>query len=80
MAPKVEDIQFPEIQNNVQVHHPTFGVGKVVLRSGTDENSKAIVKFKEEGEKKLSLKVANLIVDKIEDESDDDGFDEEADE
>lgn len=77
MAPKVEDIQYPDIQNNVQVHHPTFGVGKVVLRSGTDENSKAIVKFKEEGEKKLSLKIASLTVDKIDEQTEEDGFDEE---
>jgi len=77
MAPKVEDIKYPEIQNNVQVHHPTFGVGKVVLRTGSDENSKAIVKFKEEGEKKLSLKIASLTVDKIEEPTEEDGFDEE---
>ena len=66
--PNEQDIAFPEIQNNVQVHHPTFGVGKVLVRTGSDENSKALVKFKEEGEKKLSLKHAKLYVDKIEEE------------
>ncbi len=68
MAPTPENIEFPDIQNGVQVHHPTFGVGKVVVRTGSDENSKALVKFKEEGEKKLSLKHANLYVEKVEEE------------
>ncbi|MBI5154762.1 hypothetical protein HZA57_05950 [Candidatus Poribacteria bacterium] len=63
-----QEIAFPEIQNNVQVHHPQFGLGKVLLRTGSDDNSKAIVKFKEEGEKKLLLRLARLTVDRVEDE------------
>jgi len=63
-----EDIAYPDIQNGVQVNHPTFGVGKVVVRTGRDEHSKALVKFKEEGEKKLALKHAGLTVDKVEEE------------
>ncbi|MCB2154034.1 hypothetical protein KQI84_04060 [bacterium] len=63
-----QEIAFPEIQNNAQVHHPKFGIGKVLLRTGMDERSKAIVKFKEEGEKKLALKFAGLTVDKPDEE------------
>ncbi len=62
------EMAWPEIQNNAQVRHPRFGVGKVVMRMGTDEKSKAIVKFKEEGEKKLALRFANLTVDRVDDE------------
>ncbi len=53
----------PEIKPPVVVRHPRFGVGKVMHRSGEDELSKVIVKFQEEGEKKLSLKFAQLEVD-----------------
>ncbi len=78
MAIKTEsEMAFPDIQNNVQVHHPSFGLGKIVIRTGTDENAKAIVKFKEEGEKKLALKHANLTVDKIDDEPEAEGESEE---
>lgn len=63
-----QEIAFPDIQAGVQVYHPTFGVGKVIVRTGSDENSKALVKFKEEGEKKLALKHANLKADKVEEE------------
>ncbi len=61
-------VSFPDIVANAQVHHPIFGVGKVVMRTGSDENSKAVVKFKEEGEKKLALRFARLIADRIEEE------------
>lgn len=69
MATKIdEDIMFPEIVNNAQVRHPVYGVGRVVMRTGADEKSKAIVKFKEEGEKKLALRFAKLKADKVEEE------------
>lgn len=61
--------QFVDIQQNVTVRHPKFGIGKVLLRMGEDENSKVIVKFQEEGEKKLSLKFANLVKDVVEEEA-----------
>ena len=50
----------PEVKKGAEVTHPTFGLGKVVDRFGEDDRSKVIVKFREEGEKKLSLKFANL--------------------
>lgn len=62
------EIAFPDVVNNVQVHHPVFGPGKVILRTGSDDHSKAIVRFKEEGEKKLALRFARLTVDKVEEE------------
>lgn len=58
----------PEIKQSVTVHHPRFGMGKVVARYGEDERSKVIVKFQEEGEKKLSLQYAELEVDAPEEE------------
>lgn len=53
----------PEIKQSVVVHHPKFGQGKVMARYGEDENSKVIVKFQEEGEKKLALQHAKLEAD-----------------
>lgn len=50
----------PEIKKNAEVTHPLFGIGKVLERYGEDERSKVIVKFREEGEKKLSLAHAKL--------------------
>ncbi len=58
----------PEIKPSVIVHHPRFGAGKVLARFGEDELSKVIVKFQEEGEKKLSLKLAKLVADIPEEE------------
>lgn len=62
------EIAFPDIVNNAQVRHPKFGVGRVLLRTGTDEKSKAVVRFKEEGEKKLALRFARLTADRVEEE------------
>lgn len=59
---------YPEIQQNTLVRHPKFGLGKVVARFGEDELSKAIVKFQEEGEKRLSLKYAKLVREAVEEE------------
>lgn len=56
----------PEIKQSVMVHHPKFGLGKVIVRYGEDEHSKVIVKFQEEGEKKLALQHAKLEVDQPE--------------
>lgn len=58
----------PEIKSGAVVKHSKFGMGKVIARYGEDELSKVIVKFQEEGEKKLSLKVAKLEVDMPEEE------------
>lgn len=43
-----------------QVKHPRWGVGTVMLRSGSGEDSKAVVVFPEEGQKKLLLRYAKL--------------------
>ncbi|MEQ8820083.1 MAG: hypothetical protein RLY93_07535 [Sumerlaeia bacterium] len=60
---------FPDIQKDAQVHHPTFGMGKVLQRTGKDEKTaKAIIKFREEGEKKLALQFADLTVDKVDED------------
>jgi hypothetical protein len=72
MAAKDKKAFYTDIQNNVQVRHPKFGLGKVLLRIGEDENSKAFVRFQEEGEKKLALKYAKLVRDVVEDAPADD--------
>lgn len=72
-----ENIAFPDVIANAQVIHPTFGAGKVLVRTGEDDNSKAIIKFKEEGEKKIALRFANLIVEKPELQPGDEGFDDQ---
>jgi hypothetical protein len=56
----------PEIKQSAVVHHPKFGTGRIVARYGEDEKSKVIVRFQEEGEKKLSLEFADLEVDQPE--------------
>ena len=43
-----------------QVQHPRWGVGTVMLRSGSGEDGKAVVVFPEEGQKKLLLRYAKL--------------------
>jgi len=68
-GPHDSEMAFPDIQVGAIVHHSTFGAGKVVNRIGTDERSKVVVKFREEGEKKLSLKMANLKVDRPDNET-----------
>lgn len=53
----------PEIKPSAVVHHPKFGSGRVVARYGEDEKSKVIIRFQEEGEKKLAIAIAPLEVD-----------------
>jgi DNA helicase-2/ATP-dependent DNA helicase PcrA len=43
-----------------QVKHPKWGVGTVMFKSGTGENTKVVVVFQEEGQKKLLAKKARL--------------------
>lgn len=59
-------VYLPEIKQSVEVTHPKFGIGRVVARYGEDQKSKVIVKFKEEGEKKLLLAKAKLRVNQPE--------------
>lgn len=43
-----------------QVKHTKWGVGTVMFKSGAGEDSKLIVVFPEEGQKKLAVRFANL--------------------
>ena len=43
-----------------QIKHPKWGVGTILFRSGGGEETKAIVVFPEEGQKKLALKYAKI--------------------
>ena len=49
-------------QPGVRVMHPKFGKGKILQRIGNDANSKVVVFFKNQGQKKLMLRFANLKV------------------
>ena len=42
------------------VKHPKFGVGTIMQRSGSDNATKFIVAFAEEGEKRLMARYAKL--------------------
>ncbi len=45
-----------------KVYHPKFGPGKILNRTGSGESTNVIIFFKERGQKKLRLKVAQLQV------------------
>lgn len=60
---KTQDVQEKEwasIGIGDQVKHPKWGVGTVLIRTGSDEMSRVIVVFEEEGQKKLMLRYAKL--------------------
>ncbi|MFQ5570356.1 MAG: ATP-dependent DNA helicase PcrA, partial [Rhodothermales bacterium] len=56
----VYDEGYAEIVPGVRVEHPIFGEGKVIAMEGRGEQAKAVVFFKEVGQKKLMLKFAKL--------------------
>jgi len=49
-----------EIVPGIRVEHPIFGEGKVIAMEGRGEQTKAVVFFKEAGQKKLMLRFAKL--------------------
>ncbi len=49
-----------KIQVGMQVSHPRFGIGKVISIDGTPPDTKAVVFFRNTGQKKLLLKFAKL--------------------
>lgn len=49
-----------EIVPGIRVEHPIFGEGKVIALEGRGEQAKAVVFFKEVGQKKLMLRFAKL--------------------
>jgi hypothetical protein len=53
-------VEWDQIEIGDQVRHSKWGAGTVLFRSGTGTNSKAIVVFPEEGQKKLMLRYAKL--------------------
>ncbi len=56
----VYDEDYSEVVPGVRVEHPIFGEGKVLALEGRGEQAKAVVFFKEAGQKKLVLKYAKL--------------------
>jgi len=55
-----EPVEQIEVEVGDQVRHPKWGVGTVLFKSGTGENSKVVVVFPEEGQRKLLVKKARL--------------------
>ncbi|MCZ6757795.1 MAG: hypothetical protein O7C39_05880, partial [Bacteroidetes bacterium] len=49
-----------EIVPGMRVEHRQFGEGKVIAKEGRGDQTKAVVYFREVGEKKLILKFARL--------------------
>ena len=49
-----------QISAGMRVEHHLFGEGKVLSMEGTGPNTKAVVYFKEAGQKKLILRFARL--------------------
>lgn len=56
---------FQEIKAGITIEHQRFGIGRVINLEGSYPNTKAIVDFKNSGQKQLLLKFARLkIIDK----------------
>jgi hypothetical protein len=57
---KKENESYDNLQIGDRVKHPKFGEGQVIQRSGSGDQTKFVVTFAEEGEKKLMARYANL--------------------
>lgn len=57
---QMETDPYAVFQAGDKVRHPKFGDGQIIQRSGTGENTKFVVKFAEEGEKRLMACYAKL--------------------
>jgi hypothetical protein len=57
---KKENESYDSFQVGDRVRHPKFGEGQVIQRSGSGDQTKLVVTFAEEGEKKLMARYANL--------------------
>lgn len=51
---------YSALQQGDRVKHSKFGEGQIVARSGSGDETKFLVKFAEEGEKRLLAKYAKL--------------------
>jgi len=57
---KKETESYESLQVGDRVKHPKFGEGQVIQRTGSGDQTKLVVTFAEEGEKKLMARYANL--------------------
>ena len=57
---QMETDPYGVFQAGDKVRHPKFGEGQIIQRSGTGDNTKFVVKFVEEGEKRLLACFAKL--------------------
>jgi hypothetical protein len=57
---KKETESHESFQVGDRVKHPKFGEGQVIQRTGSGDQTKLVVTFAEEGEKKLMARYANL--------------------
>ena len=51
---------YANLQQGDRVKHATFGEGQIIARSGSGDETKLLVKFAEEGEKRLVARFAKL--------------------
>jgi hypothetical protein len=57
---QMENDPYAIFQAGDKVRHPKFGEGQIIQRSGTGDHTKFVVKFVEEGEKRLLASLAKL--------------------
>ncbi|MFP4381064.1 MAG: hypothetical protein ACLFUS_11240 [Candidatus Sumerlaeia bacterium] len=60
MAETKNNSTFDDLQVGDHVTHPKFGEGQIMQRTGAGEDTKLVITFAEEGEKKLMAKYAKL--------------------
>lgn len=58
--PSNKTSDYDSLQVEDRVKHPTFGEGLILQRSGEGDDTKLLVAFQEEGEKKLLARYAQL--------------------
>jgi hypothetical protein len=60
MASKENTDPYEQFQPGDHVKHAKFGEGQIQYRTGSGDDTKLVVSFAEEGEKRLLAKYANL--------------------
>ncbi|MFW6303573.1 MAG: DUF3553 domain-containing protein [Candidatus Sumerlaeota bacterium] len=60
MAQKEGNDPYEQFQPGDHVKHPNFGEGQILHRTGSGDDTKFVVSFAEEGEKRLMARYAKL--------------------
>ena len=78
MAQKESNDPYDQFQPGDHVKHSKFGEGQILHRSGSGDDTKLVVSFAEEGEKRLMARYAKLKKSRgIQTEDDESGEEEE---